>query len=102
MLGDAAGNIAPLSGNGISMALHSSLIASAYVNDFLDDKISREEMEKLYSNEWVKYFSSRIRTAQIIQNIFGKYMINEITFSIFKACPFLVDFMSKKIHGESF
>ena len=45
MLGDAAGMITPLCGNGMSMAFHSAKIAFEKIDLFLEKKISREEME---------------------------------------------------------
>ena len=52
MIGDAAGMITPLCGNGMSMALHGSKIAAVHIHDFLQDNITREEMEKQYSLQW--------------------------------------------------
>ncbi len=52
MLGDAAGMITPLCGNGMSMALHSSKIASACIEDYLNKKITRLEMENQYRQQW--------------------------------------------------
>jgi flavin-dependent dehydrogenase len=51
MLGDAAGMITPLCGNGMSMAMHSAKLAFTEINNFLQQKISRNEMEKNYSIE---------------------------------------------------
>ena len=63
MLGDAAGNIAPLSGNGISMALRSAAIAHQVVAAFLAQQTSRTAMEASYRVEYRKAFAARIRYA---------------------------------------
>lgn len=47
MIGDAAGMITPLCGNGMSMALHGSKIAANHIHAFLDNSITRAEMEKI-------------------------------------------------------
>src|SRR6478736_1446680 len=52
MCGDAAGMITPLCGNGMAIAIHSAKIASALIIDFCGGKISREELEKKYSQQW--------------------------------------------------
>ena len=52
MLGDAAGMITPLCGNGMSMALHSSKIASACIENFLNKINTRAQMEKKYKLLW--------------------------------------------------
>ena len=49
MLGDAAGMITPLCGNGMSMAMHGAKTASVSISAFLNNTISRNEMEKTYT-----------------------------------------------------
>ena len=56
MIGDAAGMITPLCGNGMSMALHASKIAAEEISKFLEGKISRELMEQNYSGEMEQTF----------------------------------------------
>src|SRR5690606_9835880 len=46
MVGDAAGMITPLCGNGMSMALLAGKLAAEQVHEFLSGKISRKEMEE--------------------------------------------------------
>src|SRR6476646_7323604 len=45
MVGDAAGMITPLCGNGMSMAFHGSKLAADAIQLFLRHKIPRKEME---------------------------------------------------------
>ena len=54
MLGDSAGMITPLCGNGMSMAFHSSKIAFENISSFLNGNIDREQMEINYQMEWKK------------------------------------------------
>jgi len=54
MLGDSAGMITPLCGNGMSIALHTAKIASELINHFMEEKISRTQMEELYKKNWSK------------------------------------------------
>ena len=49
LTGDAAGMIAPLCGNGMSMALHGSKIAFGQIHLFLQNKIPRWQMEHDYA-----------------------------------------------------
>lgn len=71
MLGDAAGMITPLCGNGMAMAIHSASIATAVVADFVEGNCSRSEMEYSYSREWNKQFSRRLFNGRFIQGLFG-------------------------------
>ena len=59
LLGDAAGMITPLCGNGMSMALHGSKIAAGFIHQFLQGKISRSKMEMDYTNQWRSTFEKR-------------------------------------------
>jgi flavin-dependent dehydrogenase len=102
MLGDAAGMITPLCGNGMSMALTSSKIAVLLVIDFLKDKISRTELEKTYHKQWLKAFADRLRTGRLLQRFFGKPLLTNIFVKLFKTFPFLAALVIKKTHGKPF
>ena len=52
MLGDSAGLITPLCGNGMSMAMNSSVLAFRNMDLFLQGKISRNTMTKTYTSQW--------------------------------------------------
>lgn len=102
MVGDAAGSIAPLSGNGMSMALRASRMAAQYTHQYLQGTITRHQMEQSYGHDWNQLFRKRIRRAKLIQALFGRPLLNNASFLLFKAFPFVVDGMSREIHGEQF
>ena len=89
MIGDAAGLITPLCGNGMSIAIHSGKIAAKHIEDFLKGKINRNEMETAYAAEWKKNFSKRLKTGRLIQRFFGKKWITNIFIKILKLLPSL-------------
>ena len=60
MLGDTAGLISPLCGNGMSMAFHAAKIAAEEIDGFLKGDISRMIMENNYIARWNKEFSNRL------------------------------------------
>src|SRR6185312_4059147 len=102
MLGDAAGMITPLCGNGMSMALHSSKIASVYIDQYLNKKITRYEMENQYKQQWKDNFAGRLKIGRIIQKIFGKEVTTNIFIRLLKSFPFMVDKIVKATHGKEF
>ncbi len=102
MLGDAAGNIAPLSGNGMSMALQSSKISFAAILSYLHKEITLEEMENKYATDYYKAFSKRIQAARRIHQLFGNPFLTDLSFSFLKVFPSLIDSMSRQIHGNAF
>ncbi len=102
LMGDAAGMITPLCGNGMSMALHGSKIASGFIHEFLSGKISRAEMEAAYTTQWRSIFGKRLRAGRLIQSLFGKIWITNFFIGLMKKMPGLTRVLIKKTHGESF
>jgi menaquinone-9 beta-reductase len=102
MLGDAAGMITPLCGNGMSMALHSSKIAFTHIKFFLQGAINREKMEKRYQFQWQKQFGSRLRIGRRIQRLFGKNRLTALFLRVVKPFPGFIDWLIRKTHGKSF
>jgi flavin-dependent dehydrogenase len=102
MLGDTAGMITPLCGNGMSIALHTSKIAGALADDFLQGSISRQQLEHSYSLQWRQHFSRRLQTGRLLQKFFGKKSLSNFFVSSFKAAPFLAQPMIRMTHGKPF
>ena len=102
MIGDAAGMITPLCGNGMSMALHGSKIAAGLLVPFLKGKLSRDEMEKKYVLSWNDQFAGRLRTGRIIQSMFGKPLVTNMFLSAMKPFPVLISKLIRETHGEPF
>ncbi len=102
MLGDAAGMITPLCGNGMSMALHSSKIAAMIIVDFFKNKITMAELEKNYQEQWLNAFAGRLQTGRLLQRFFGKSFLTNMFVGLFKTFPFFAASVIKKTHGKPF
>ncbi|MDB5223842.1 MAG: NAD(P)/FAD-dependent oxidoreductase [Chitinophagaceae bacterium] len=102
MIGDAAGMITPLCGNGMSMALHGSKIAFTCIDDFLQKKISRKQMEEQYAKEWKQQFAGRLRMGRTIQRLFGKEMLTNLFISFVKPFPSIIRTLIRSTHGKPF
>lgn len=102
MVGDAAGMISPLCGNGMSMAMHSSKIAAKTVIAFLNKETSRNQMEEEYINLWNKQFSSRLLTGRLVQRFFGGDTSTSIFLRTMKTFPSLANIIIKTTHGKPF
>lgn len=102
MVGDAAGMITPLCGNGMSMALHGSKLAADAIQLFLRHKIPRQEMENSYVAEWNNLFARRLRAGRFIQRLFGRPWITNAFIAILKPFPKLVAWLIRQTHGEPF
>ena len=98
--GDAAGMISPLCGNGMSMALQGGKIAGDLLNNYLAGGISRNQLEKKYTNEWNKHFSARLKTGRIIQYFFGGRQMTNLFINLLKKFPWLTNIIIRKTHGK--
>ncbi|HLK29724.1 MAG TPA: NAD(P)/FAD-dependent oxidoreductase [Puia sp.] len=102
MLGDAAGMITPLCGNGMSMALYASKIAFKHIDSFLQEKTSRHEMEQEYTDEWNHLFSRRLLAGRIIQRFFGNHFLSNFLIRSVKPFPKFVSYLIRQTHGAPY
>lgn len=101
MIGDTAGLIHPLCGNGMAMAIHSAKIASELIGDFYASKIkSREELEKKYIAEWNANFKKRLKIGRVLAYILQKQKLSTVLMKIMIEFPFLMPFIIKQTHGK--
>lgn len=102
MIGDAAGMIAPLCGNGMSMALHGSKLAALAIHPFLQGSISRWEMEQRYTRQWRKEFGARLRMGRMIQRLSGNALLMRWFVGAGKTFPGMMRWMIRQTHGQAF
>jgi menaquinone-9 beta-reductase len=100
MVGDTAGLITPLCGNGMAMAIHAAKIASDLIIRQLNEGFSRNELENLYTKQWKNAFENRLLIGRTVQRLFGDKWLSEVAaigFGIFKPALGLV---IKSTHGD--
>lgn len=102
MLGDAAGMITPLCGNGMSMAMHSAKLAIHEIEEFLQQKISRDEMERNYILNWKQKFAMRLATGRIIQEFMGSNISTTLFLKLMNGIPALSKKIITSTHGKPF
>ncbi|SDM11508.1 Dehydrogenase (flavoprotein) [Catalinimonas alkaloidigena] len=102
MIGDAAGFVAPLSGNGMSMALRSAYLLSGPLQEFLDGRINRMQLEHQHATMWRRHFGMRIRFSRYLQRILGRECLTETAISALNLFPFAVKPMVRMTHGRPF
>ncbi len=101
MCGDTAGMIHPLCGNGMSIAIRSSQMASELIIDYLQGKIvSRQNLEKQYHQAWNKEFKNRLRVGHFVATLFSKNDLSEILILGLKQFPNILPKIIKRTHGK--
>ncbi|MBI3235654.1 MAG: hypothetical protein HYZ42_16725, partial [Bacteroidetes bacterium] len=101
-LGDAAGSIAPITGNGMSIALSSAHSLAALMDDFFKEKINLKQLKAQYKTYWSKEFSLRIKLSRYFQRLSEIPLLTRGTIGLFKAFPFLAKAVIKLTHGKEF
>jgi len=102
MLGDSAGLIHPLCGNGMAMAIHSAKIASESIMDFYQKKNHvRNDVEMAYSKEWNANFKSRLATGRFLQKILLNESLSRFSQSLLNKVPRVMPHIIRKTHGKT-
>lgn len=99
MIGDTAGLIHPLCGNGMAMAIHSAKIASELSIDFLRNKDSREALESKYTATWNTNFKARLRMGRNLSAILEQPILTLIVLQVVVLFPFIIKQIIKRTHG---
>jgi flavin-dependent dehydrogenase len=96
MIGDAAGMITPLCGNGMAIALHTGKLAAEAL---LKNK-NRDAIEDHYARNWSRFFKNRLALGRIIQHLFGAPVFSELTVGLLRKAPSLGKQLIKRTHGK--
>ena len=101
MIGDSAGLIHPLCGNGMAMAIHSAkLFSELFLKHGGKNPENRNFIENAYTKSWNSTFSNRVRTGRLIQRVLMNQTATNIGFSAVKTIPYLLKSIIKKTHGN--
>ena len=100
MIGDTAGLIHPLCGNGMAMAIHSAKLASEIITEYIENKISRNQMENNYSQKWNYNFKNRLKTGRLLGKLLQREKLANFILKIILVLPFLLPIIIKKTHGK--
>lgn len=101
MLGDSAGLIHPLCGNGMAMAIHSAKIFSElYLKSRNESSDSRQWLEDNYALKWNNAFQKRLKAGSVIQRILLNETSSKIGLKIASVFPQIVPSIIKKTHGS--
>lgn len=98
MIGDSAGLITPLCGNGMAMAIHSAKLAS----EALNQGSSRKEVESNYAQAWNTKFRRRLAVGRTVQKLFGSGRGSVIARNLIDHVPFAATLIMRNTHGKPF
>lgn len=98
MIGDAAGLITPLCGNGMAIAIHTGKLAA----DAILENNSRAAIEYQYEKQWRSHFMKRLWIGRRVQALFGSATVSELAVKMLNLSPPMARLIIKNTHGSSF
>ena len=102
MVGDAAGLITPLCGNGMAMALHGAALAAPLADQFLRGQLPRPALEAAYARAWRRQFGARLQVGRAVQRLFGGPVLSELVVGTLRHWPAAVRALMRQTHGQAF
>jgi menaquinone-9 beta-reductase len=101
-LGDSASLIAPISGNGMSIAMHSASILFDAIKQYHHQINSLKNIQDFYSKQWNNKFKNRMSTGRLVQQLILNNTLNKVAFSVLNNSNWLLQQVIKQTHGEPF
>lgn len=102
MVGDAAGMVAPVFGNGMAIAIRTGKAAGNVAALFAQGKITRTEMEAQYKKEWNESVRSRLWLGRNVQRLFGSRFVSALAVSLMNHSSAFSSVMIRSSHGNPF
>jgi len=102
LLGDAAGSITPLCGNGMSMGMRASKLLAQQLIPFFNGKQTHEQVTQSYRRAWNHAFGTRIKAGYHLQKLFGKSRTTDFALRLLDQSPWLTSKLVSLTHGQEF
>lgn len=100
MIGDSAGLIHPLCGNGMAMAIHAAKISSELIIAYANGTITRATLELNYEKYWQQNFNGRLKMGSLLSTLFRNQKTTNFLIACLTKTPFLLNQIIKKTHGD--
>lgn len=87
MIGDAAGMIAPLCGDGMGMALRTSELAAPLIGCYLEGDLSAAAFRARYSAAWRREFATRMRLGRWLNAVLTRPVAGRLAVRAARVAP---------------
>ena len=99
MIGDAAGMIAPLCGDGMAMALATGEIVAPLIYEFLSGFSTASEFRNRYVHLWNRQFRRRMAVGRHLQDALLSPRMSRLGIRVFAAVPALAQVVVRATRG---
>lgn len=100
--GDSAGSMAPITGNGMSMALRSAATLAKNIDLYFSNKIDRKTLELNYQHMWFNEYATKIKLSRYLQKLSEYPFLSNRTIELFRLFPALAKGVIRQTHGLPF
>lgn len=102
MVGDAAGLITPLCGNGMAMALHAAKLATDQILAHYPRPDYLRHITGQYARLWQQHFGTRLMAGRRLQQVFGSERVTDVVIALLQQAPTVTRWLMKQTHGQPF
>jgi menaquinone-9 beta-reductase len=103
MVGDAAGMITPLCGNGMAMAIRSAkILTDLLIPYYRNAAADRAALEELYTTQWRAQFAAQLWRGRQIQRLFGSESASRLAVNLVLHVRPLARAIVRSTHGDVF
>ncbi len=101
MIGDTAGMIAPLCGDGMAMALRSADLAVPIASGFLQSELNAIALKRAYTRAWNREFRTRLHLGRLMHHGFIQPAIARIGVQLCQQIPALGSALIRATRGSA-
>ena len=102
MVGDSAGLIHPLCGNGMAMAIMGAkMFSELFLGHFGKREFTLQLLEKEYRRVWKQTFAGRLRTGRLTQSLLLRPRWAKLGFGLASRFPYIVPHIIRRTHGKA-
>ena len=99
LFGDTAGMIAPVCGDGMSIALHGAEAAAPLVDAFLDGRLSEAELHAAHAAAWDRAYRGRLRLGRALHHAFARPAVAAVAVRLAAAFPRAAGVVVRRTRG---
>ncbi|MEL6842973.1 MAG: FAD-dependent monooxygenase [Bacteroidota bacterium] len=101
-VGDAAGMIMPLVGNGMAMAMQGAWLLSGWVEGYLAGRYDWNQFQQGYTRDWQMRFRLRLWAGRQLQSLFARNFWSEMAVRGLAGFPRIGQRIISQTHGKAF
>ena len=85
----------------MAMAIHGAKVVSELATDFLHNKQTRADLERVYETRWKALFARRLWVGRTVQRLFGDEWLSELAVSAFGLYKPALRGVMRQTHGAT-